>query len=673
MACKRWFRLFVLFVLLLVLGGNAGAQGPGDRGADPQAALGSAFTYQGWLLDGDAPAEGRYDLRFILYDADGGGSQVGQTVAVEDVAVVDGRFTVLLDFGAGVFAGQARYLEVAVRPGESTGGYTTLSPRQSLTATPQAHYAARAPWSGLDGVPAGFADGVDADTLGDLACSDGELPKWDNAAEQWACAGDTNTTYSAGAGLTLAGTQFQADFAGSGSQDTVARSDHRHLGQTWTGSNNPLVIKGTFDSAPYWAPLVLNNPAGYGLYVQASRHGLRVESAVRDGVSVLSTGRYGVYVDSAGDVGVRVTSAHTHGLFVGSVNQTGVYVGSSKADGMVVHSAGSPSNRLPSTDHNGFEVQGAQGNGLYVGRADRYGVWVRSAHGEGVRVDSASLEGLGVGSAGRHGVVVGSAGARGVYVSSAGDEGVCVLSAGGDGVYVRSVGTPSSTYGTAWKNGFEVAGAENCGLYVGRADTNGVHVSSTGNHGVFIKSAASDGVYVASAGRYAGYFGGNVRVTGSLSKGGGSFQIDHPLDPENKTLSHSFVESPDMMNVYNGNVTTDGDGFAIVRLPDYFEALNQDYRYQLTVIGTFSQAIVAREIQDGQFVIQTDVPEVKVSWQVTGIRRDPYAEANRIVVEEEKPPEERGTYLHPEAYGVPEERGLAYKERLAHEAGEEGP
>ncbi|MBN1139554.1 MAG: hypothetical protein JXM73_23460 [Anaerolineae bacterium] len=105
-----------------------------------------------------------------------------------------------------------------------------------------------------------------------------------------------------------------------------------------------------------------------------------------------------------------------------------------------------------------------------------------------------------------------------------------------------------------------------------------------------------------------------------------------------------------MMNVYNGNVTTDAEGFATVTLPDYFEALNRDYRYQLTVIGTFAQAIIAQEIEANRFVIQTDQPGVKVSWQVTGVRQDPYAEANRIVVEEDKPPKERGTYLHPEAY-----------------------
>jgi hypothetical protein len=173
---------------------------------------------------------------------------------------------------------------------------------------------------------------------------------------------------------------------------------------------------------------------------------------------------------------------------------------------------------------------------------------------------------------------------------------------------------------------------------------------------------------VSSSG-YAGYFDGRVHVTGYLNKAGGGFKIDHPLDPENQYLNHSFVESPDMMNVYNGNVTTDGDGTATVRLPAYFEALNREYRYQLTVIGTFAQAIIAREIEDGQFVIRTDQPHVKVSWQVTGIRQDAYAQAHPMPVEEPKPEREQGTYLHPVEHGQPEERGRDWEPLRADQAG----
>jgi len=155
---------------------------------------------------------------------------------------------------------------------------------------------------------------------------------------------------------------------------------------------------------------------------------------------------------------------------------------------------------------------------------------------------------------------------------------------------------------------------------------------------------------------------GSLNVTGMLTKGGGSFKIDHPLDPANKYLYHSFVESPDMMNIYNGNVTTNKQGVAVVILPSYFEALNRDFRYQLTVIGRFAEAIVAKEISQGRFTIKTNRPGVKVSWQVTGIRHDAYANAHRIQVEEGKPLQEQGKYLHPELFGAPPEKAIGYSE-----------
>jgi len=114
------------------------------------------------------------------------------------------------------------------------------------------------------------------------------------------------------------------------------------------------------------------------------------------------------------------------------------------------------------------------------------------------------------------------------------------------------------------------------------------------------------------------------------------------------------------MNVYNGNVTTDANGDATVILPDYFEALNRDFRYQLTVIGQFAQAIVKDEIKNNRFTIKTDKPTVKVSWQVTGIRHDPFADQNRISVEENKPSGESGMYLYPQGYGKPNAQGIGY-------------
>lgn len=159
---------------------------------------------------------------------------------------------------------------------------------------------------------------------------------------------------------------------------------------------------------------------------------------------------------------------------------------------------------------------------------------------------------------------------------------------------------------------------------------------------------------------------GNLNVTGNIAKGGGTFKIDHPLDPANKYLVHSFVESPEMMNIYSGNIVTDANGYATVELPSYFEAANKDFRYQLTVIGTFAQAIIKEKISNNKFIIQTNQPNTEVSWSVTGIRSDKYANANRVEDEVEK--ELKGTYIHPELYGASkEESETATKERIAHD------
>lgn len=169
------------------------------------------------------------------------------------------------------------------------------------------------------------------------------------------------------------------------------------------------------------------------------------------------------------------------------------------------------------------------------------------------------------------------------------------------------------------------------------------------------------GVYARASGgetNYAGYFSGNVKVIGEIEKSGGTFKIDHPQDPENKYLVHSFVESPERKNIYDGVIVLDDEGKAVVEMPGYFEALNMEFRYQLTCIGGYSQVYVESEIENGTFVIAGGTPGLKVSWQVTGVRKDPYALENPIIVEEEKNPSERGLYIHPGLYGQPVEKAI---------------
>lgn len=234
---------------------------------------------------------------------------------------------------------------------------------------------------------------------------------------------------------------------------------------------------------------------------------------------------------------------------------------------------------------------------------------------------------------------------------------------------VSGSGTTAGVYGVSGaSNGSGVLGVDNTSSGTGvqgeSSGNGGAGVVGYGNNGtgVYGQSFNGYGVYGtnggSNTGSYAGYFNGRVHVAGTLSKSGGSFKIDHPLDPANKFLSHSFVESPEMMNIYNGIATLDANGAADVVLPDWFEALNKEFRYQLTAIGAPAPGLyVAQEVRDNVFAIAGGQPGMRVSWQVTGIRHDAWADQNRIPVEEVKSPTERGKYLTPEAFGL--DRSLA--------------
>lgn len=204
------------------------------------------------------------------------------------------------------------------------------------------------------------------------------------------------------------------------------------------------------------------------------------------------------------------------------------------------------------------------------------------------------------------------------------------------------------------RRGLAVAGEAAFDKHFGRRDAPAVlHL-----FGSFIRDIG-DGILNLRSGGGVVQLDGRVQFSGELVKPGGAFRIDHPLDPANKYLSHSFVESPDMANLYAGVAETDDQGEATVVLPDYFEALNREFRYQLTPIGSLAQAAVTSEIKDNRFTVRTDQPGIKVSWQVTGVRQDAWAEAHRICVEVDKPEGERNHYLHPAEHGQPESAGIA--------------
>jgi hypothetical protein len=158
----------------------------------------------------------------------------------------------------------------------------------------------------------------------------------------------------------------------------------------------------------------------------------------------------------------------------------------------------------------------------------------------------------------------------------------------------------------------------------------------------------------------AGSFSGDVSISGSLTVAGTKhFKIDHPLDPANKYLYHAALESSEVLNLYSGNATLNASGEATVQLPDWFQALNRDFRYQLTAIGGAAPNLhVAQKIENNSFNIAGGTVGLEVSWQVTGVRQDAWEKAHPMVVEVQKPQRERGYYINPELYGAPPERNM---------------
>jgi hypothetical protein len=245
----------------------------------------------------------------------------------------------------------------------------------------------------------------------------------------------------------------------------------------------------------------------------------------------------------------------------------------------------------------------------------------------------------------------------GVYGVASSSQGIGVYgensTTAGENPGIKGVTKSTSTYGRAVL-GEAVNGRGIFGSSVSGIGTYGYASSSTGtNYGIV--------GWTNSASGYAGYFSGNVYVNGDLSASGAKpFKIDHPLDPANQYLYHYAMESPQIEDVYNGVVTLDADGAALVQLPAYFEALNKgEFTYQLTPLGaSMPDLYISQEIQGNTFQISGGVADMKVSWAVTAIRNDPYIQSSQHPVEAPKPAFEKGTYLFPQGYGQPESSGL---------------
>jgi hypothetical protein len=396
----------------------------------------------------------------------------------------------------------------------------------------------------------------------------------------------------------------------------------------------------------------VDDGVGYGVLGRSpDKHGVRGSSG--DGV---------FDPDHSLDVGVYGTSKTGEGVFGDSVSNAGV-AGRSKT---------------------GYGVYGQN----FTNSDGTAGVWGKSDEGKGVAGESTTGTAVygeadeGKGVFGESAENIGVKGLSGVDPEDPEHPfraavGVYGVSSTGEGVFgnsIQNIGVHGSS-----NTGIGAHGSSNTGIGAQGTSTRiGVRgLGSNRGNGVGIAGISNAFGVIGWGGDFGGYFIGNVNITGSLTKGGGGFRIDHPLDPSNKSLSHSFVESADMKNVYDGVVILDSSGEAVIELPDWFGTLNKHFRYQLTAIGAPGPNLyIAEEISDditnhsnktnsrtdnskSHFKIAGGASDMKVSWQVTGIRDDPYAKAHPIQVEEDKPDKERGYYIHPDLYGQSAEIGIS--------------
>ena len=300
--------------------------------------------------------------------------------------------------------------------------------------------------------------------------------------------------------------------------------------------------------------------------------------------------------------------------------------------------------------------------------------------GDAIRIGAAGEDGIQIENA-TYGLYAFSPTEDGLLVSGAGENGLDIEDSGGPGIQVTGTGIAAELSGDSTSvleirnqdgnDGIQILEANDDGVQVENASY-GVYANGVTKDGLLVRGAGDDGVDVAGADHgiiaegdtdadgqgYAGRFLGDVDVSGTLNANSKNFKIDHPQDPTGKYLKHSTIESRSRLNVYTGNVTLDGNGAATVDLPEYVEAINRDYRYQLTAIGGAAPRLhIAAELDNNSFRIAGGEANMKVSWQVTGIRDDAWAREHPFQTVVRKPAAKQGTYRNPAARGAPTSQG----------------
>ena len=534
-----------------------------------QTAVGTAMTYQGELRQSGNPVNGAADLRFRLYSAQTNGAQVGSQLIVTNAALTSGRFTASLDFGAGAFGPEARWLEIDVRSPAGSGSFVTLSPRQRISAAPVAQFAL-APWS-LNGAVAYYNGGnVGVGTAAPLE----RLHVLGNVLSHgiYRSIGPVDPTSEV--------------FLGWGTDSAGTAMAKVRVGGNGSGAYNGLDIQSVGN-----ASMMRVLPAGVGIGTTAPNARL--------------------HVIAAGQAAARFEDG-----------QVRVVNGQLVVDGPFGGGA---------TDHAASIYTQTAGWGLNVtnvgsGPAIKAGT---SGSGTGleVSVSAASIALRATNSSG-------SGSGYALFAQSQSPTGIGAFAQGKYGLYGFS----------------SIGGYDSKGIFGQTNSLNGAAI-----HGETSQGGNSTAIWGVAPNGWAGFFDGTVRVQGGLQvTGSKNFFIDNPANPEEEYLVHSCVESDEMKNMYDGVVTLGPGGGATVELPDWFDDLNADFRYQLTCVGGFAPVYIGSEIAGNRFAIAGGFAGLKVSWQVTGVRNDPTARRVRTPAVLRKPESERGRYLDAAAYGQPE-------------------
>lgn len=405
-----------------------------------------------------------------------------------------------------------------------------------------------------------------------------------------------------------------------------------------------------------------NQPAGHfrNLATAGNNWGVLAETQSGSGVGVsglanaVTGGAYGVYGRSAGLTGIGVAGVTTslsgsnRGVLGQSASTDGAGVtgtglaGTGLARGVEAFTNSSAGQALyaEATATGGLNYAGYFKNPSQVGN----GIWVESTGESG--------KGMTIRTTGRL--------AEGLRVSSAHPTGP-----NKSGIFVNASSLATVLEATSLAtsgNTFSFAAFNNSPTGTAIWATNDATTGTT--PAVFGRTSSIEGVGVSGQApgqpsAYALFAFGNTGANGLKS-----FVIDHPLDPANKVLKHFCTEGEQPLNVYSGNIRTDSKGFATVELPDYFDEINRDARYQLTVVDDSDDFVlvkVSKPVKNGQFVIRSSQPGILVSWRVEGVRNDAWVRRVGAQAVSQKPESQRGRYYDPESYGLSPEQGIGYR------------